>query len=215
MKKLSSRLQEIFKWGSLKEYQYVYDICCDHGYLAFEFWKKTNSYVFAIDIAKKVFENLEKNYNHTTDERFQVQCLAGENVDYHDKSLIIVAGVGAHTTKGILEKILSEKPVETDIILCCHQNTDILRNYLQDTSLGLVNEVLVKDKGKFYELIHLTTLSQTIKVHPIGSLMWKQENRDDLHDYLKNQLKHWEIKRDNEAYAILKAYKELDQQWES
>lgn len=215
MKKLSARLQHIFDWGTLKDYQSIYDICCDHGYLAYKFWKNTKAKVFAIDIAKPVVENLETNYLKITDERFHIECLAGEKVDYKDNSLIVIAGVGAHTTITILEKVLSDNLDEVDIIICCHQNTDILRAYLKESGLGLVNESLIKDKGKFYELIYLTTTEQKLKVQSIGSLMWKQENRDDLIHYLSDQLKYWEIKRDKEAYAILEAYKELNQQWES
>lgn len=209
MKKLSLRLQHLMQWSLIKKYDYIYDVCCDHAHLAINLASNTNSIVHAIDISKEVISKLAQYLGELKPDNLIVECQGGESVDYQENSLIIIAGVGAHTTIKILDHIQSLDLNEVEIILCCHQNTDILRDYLLKTSFKLLNEDLIVDNQKYYELMHIADHGK-MDIDMIGSLMWEQCSPELASRYREHQLQYWRIRRDEISDQYVKAYEDLE-----
>ena len=209
MRKLSTRLQHLFKWSLSREYDYIYDVCCDHAHLALAIAHESEARVYAIDISKEVISKLKTRLENHKPDNLVIECKGGEEVAYQDHSLIIIAGVGAHTSIRILEHIQNLNLKNTEIILCCHQNIDILREYLVKSSYKLLNEDLILDNHKYYELMHIADHGKMV-INMIGSLMWKQCPLEIATNYREHQLKYWRIRRDDIAAKYVKAYENLE-----
>lgn len=210
--KLSLRLEALYKLAMMVHKDHIYDLCCDHGKLSYKLWQKSKAYIFAVDCALPVIKSLEKKVAPLVDERFSIIYKKAENLVFKDNALVIIAGVGAYTTIDIIKSITSQNLVNTQLLICCHQNTEVLREFLINHShFKIQHESLIKEKKQFYELMLLGESGQ--KVTLIGEQLWHGENKGILQEYYKKQLHYWRVNQTEKAKLILEEYKRIGKLW--
>jgi tRNA (adenine22-N1)-methyltransferase len=164
---ISHRLNTIL--SLLSEHRNYWDLCCDHGQLAEAIcFKFSNITVHAIDISpivyKKLLKALESKYPLIDTDQVifnvnQNKLLAhlgdASKYQFAKNGCIIIAGIGSHLMINILEHI-NTFDNQFELILLPHQDPFILREYLANqTNYSSLNELVVKDQGKYYQLFKL------------------------------------------------------------
>lgn len=207
---MSDRIKSIYKLTD-HSYQYVWDLCCDHGLIGMQFLN--DSHVYFVDrvdsICNTLTSKLEATYI-TQQINYDVlkKDMLKTSINNSKKNLLILSGIGGELIIKFL-KIHLDNPTEIDYLLCSHQNTIELRSFLNKSKFKLIDEKLIKDNGKFYELIYLSneiTKNQDHQVHIIGSKLWDdftsihQDYLNDRLEYLNLRLKH----TDDDLYKELK-----------
>lgn len=200
--KLSKRLQQIDQMIS-KKYDHIWDCCCDHGLLGISLLARDAGMVIHfVDVVKPLMDELasqlltkQNDHNKQTvfKSTWQVHCLSAGNIPLQRNvsNLIIIAGVGGDLLIEIVAAIRTQYPEQSlEFLLCPVHHNYKVRQALIDLGLGLVDEILVKENNRFYEVIHVSTDSkQTIA--PVGSLMWNFSRQDDQ-EYLEQTLAHYQ-----------------------
>lgn len=132
----------------------VIDTCCDHAYLAIHLKKhKLCKEVYASDISecalKIANENIKKS--HLKIKTFLSDGL--KSVNEKNIDTVIIAGVGTDTSL----KIATSCPnYITKFIISSNNNHYELRKNMTYLGYYPKNEVVVKEKGKFYPIILFT-----------------------------------------------------------
>jgi len=151
---LNKRLQAIAE--QVDDGSVLLDIGCDHALLdIFLVLHKENVHVIASDISAHALEQAKKNV-----QKYQVvnrvQLCQGDGLDVliPGVNTIVISGMGGMNIIGILQNQESLKHIETLIL---SPNTDIpfVRSYLTTRGFYIVKEVLVMDRGKYYEILVL------------------------------------------------------------
>lgn len=126
----------------------VLDIGCDHGYLAI--YLKENKLckeVYASDINENA---LNMAINNIKKSNLDIKTYLSDGFKSIINSSIdtaVISGVGASTILSIIDN--APKNVEK-YILCSNNNHEELRTKLYKQGLYLKEEVVIKDKNKFY-----------------------------------------------------------------
>ncbi|WP_371373351.1 tRNA (adenine(22)-N(1))-methyltransferase TrmK [Thalassotalea aquiviva] len=224
MSKISHRLLNITEMIS-KPYQQVWDCCCDHGLLGLHLLehKIANDVVF-IDIVPELMQKLVKKLSSLEQRthnfpKWQVKC---EDVGFItlDKALkqtplFIIAGVGGDLTLELVRSICQRNDNhQLEFLLCPVHHNATLREGLTSLGFGLINERIVKENQRFYEIIHV---SQAINqpIVEIGSIMW--DLTTPVHqEYQQKRLQHYQRRlnsRDQQTKAqaqrLVRAYQAL------
>jgi tRNA (adenine22-N1)-methyltransferase len=195
MKKISNRLQKIDSMIS-SNYEVIWDCCCDHGLLGLTLLKrKAANIIHFVDIVPSLTAHLEsllRKYFSTNDfeQRWQVHCTDVIKIPLtaQDKQLIIIAGVGGELLIKFIEDLIKKfseisltKPtIEVEFILCpVHYNYQV-RQALINNDFTLVDEYIVTENKRFYEVIHVkkqfsvlkSTSDSSEQISPTGNTMW-------------------------------------------
>ena len=213
--KLGKRLHSINQMV-VKHYDHIWDCCCDHGLLGMHLlMQHPSTTIHFVDTAPSLIETLEsqllKYYpddckQPSSEKKWQVHCLSAESIFLQDNTsnLIIIAGVGGELLIEIVEAIVSAHPNKVLAFLLCpvHHNYKV-RQALIRLNLGLVDEKLIKENKRFYEVIYVTTDTKQA-VSSVGSLMWDFSREDDRL-YFQQTLNHYErmLKTDNASISKL------------
>lgn len=223
---MGTRLCEIENMVN-KPYMQVWDCCCDHGLLGFNLLKNTSlEKVHFVDIAKPLtdkvkqtlqFEFSSQKYKSKGQNRWQVHCIDVRFIPLEniDSQLVIIAGVGGDLLIELVEGIIKKHPLlSIEFILCpIHHNVKV-RKALRTLKLGLIDEKIVSENKRFYEIIHVSTSSK-ISITDVGSKMWHKNN--EMHKcYLQKTLNHYQrmllssdLTQKNEAKETLSAYHKI------
>lgn len=130
------------------------DVGCDHGYLGIEAIKKGVKKVLFIDNKQgplnKAIENA-KYYIDIADCKFLLS--SGIKDITTDVTKVAILGMGGNLIADIIDADI-DKVNNQMFILEANSKVDILRKYLFDNNFLIVDEVIVKEKDKFYELIY-------------------------------------------------------------
>lgn len=172
----------------------IADIGTDHGYLPIYLIQINKAKkAYASDVAilplNKAKENIEKyNLNEVIT---PILCSGLEKIP-SDANCVIMAGMGANL---IVEIIKNRKYDYPTMILQANLNVDYLRRYLSENNFKIIDEKITYANKKFYEIIKVTSGSETldekqIKYGPINLI-----NKSDLF------IKKWAF--------ILKKYKNI------
>jgi len=214
LKKISNRLQKIDSMISTN-YQSIWDCCCDHGLLGLTLLKrKAANTIHFVDIVQSLTAHLEsllqKHFsNEDFAQRWQVHCtdVIKIPITAQDKQLIIIAGVGGELLikfiedliKQFFEMSLTKPTIEVEFILCpVHYNYQVRQALIKNNCL-LVNEYIVIENKRFYEVIHVKkqfSVSSSFpdplqSISPIGNTMWDLSIK--LHQqYLTETISHYQ-----------------------
>lgn len=185
-----SRIQEIINLPK-GEYSIVWDLCCDHGKIGMGFLKM-GMRVHFVDRVSSIIDKLVKELKTTdipnTHYKVQYHNILRMKDQFDKKDLIILSGIGGYLIEQMLTK-LHHVNFKGEILICAHQNVLELRKYLSLTPHTMLDEKLIKENGKFYELILLKIGSTDSKqqVQAIGSKMWSSYH--EIHDdYIQERL---------------------------
>ncbi|MBB1270730.1 tRNA (adenine(22)-N(1))-methyltransferase TrmK [Shewanella sp. SR44-3] len=124
---------------------------------------------------------------------WQVHCLdVGQLPIFTDNSrqLVIIAGVGGALTLKLVQAIRLAYPLQPlDFLLCPVHHQFELRQGLKALNLGLIDETLIVENRRFYELIYVSSQSTT-ELSAQGDLLWQQDSNVSK-AYLKRTLDHY------------------------
>ena len=184
--RLSPRLNSIFELiGKIQEdqpYPYIWDCCCDHGYLGIKILanEMCEKMVF-VDKLPHIIEQLNnKLAPFDTGKHELITADAGElKFSADQKHLVILAGVGGDTSVEIVKSIEINHPaIQIDYIFCPSSSKKTLREYLAQNKFALLDETLVSDNKRYYEILLVkgkASGDDYSKVSPACEL-WDEDN---------------------------------------
>ncbi|MDH5917826.1 tRNA (adenine(22)-N(1))-methyltransferase [Vibrio splendidus] len=165
--KLSNRLQTLRSLVS-NDYLHIWDCCCDHGFLGVQLLSDNKApQIHFVDIVPSLMSELEgklaryfpqsNKAEQTVTSQWQVYCMdvAAIPLQKHiGKHLVIIAGVGGDLTQKLVDDIHRQHPdKDIDFLLCpVHQQFE-LRSHLKALKFGLIDEVLIEENRRYYEIL--------------------------------------------------------------
>lgn len=150
---LSKRLKRIAE--HVDKCESVADIGTDHGYIPIYLVKEgICKKAIASDINKGPIEKAKVNvaFEGVSD---KVKCLLGPGLNplkVGEVNGVILAGMGGNLTRDILLADMDKIKKYDFIILQPAQNPEVLREFLYKNDYEIIDEDLIKDEGRFYEL---------------------------------------------------------------
>lgn len=153
--KISNRLMEITKFVPVNSI--VADVGTDHGYIpVYLIENKLAKKVIATDISK---DSLQKTIDYIRDLELKeyIEPRLGDGLDPirpYEIDTVIMAGMGGILIQEILEKNKDTSDSINNFIFQPMIASKELREYLLANKFEIVDESLVKEDGKFYEIIH-------------------------------------------------------------
>lgn len=182
--KLTDRLLKIA--SLVDEGKKIADIGTDHGYIPV-YLLKNNKIDFAIlaDVNKGPLDNARKEVRHNKlEDKVDLRLGSGiEVLNENEVDQIIIAGMGGILISELLEAKTSVAQNAEKLILQPMQAQDELRKYLYKNGYEVINEVLVKEDFRIYEIIEAkytgkkTEVSDEIYYEVSNKLI---ENKDQL-----------------------------------
>lgn len=190
--KLSRRLQAIADF--VPQNTIVGDIGTDHGYIPV--------YLIEKGIAKKVIgtdlspNSLEKINQFVKDRRLEnhIDIRLGNGLEVlkpFEIDTLIIAGMGGLLIRDILDKDREKRDSITNFILQPNIATKELRKYLYENNFEIVDEKLVKEDNKFYEIIYAKKGKSHVKdniYYEIGEKLIVEDN-PILKEFLEEKIK--------------------------
>lgn len=150
---LSKRLKRIAE--HVDKCESVADIGTDHGYIPIYLVKEgICKKAIASDINKGPIEKAKVNvaFEGVSD---KVKCLLGPGLNplkVGEVNGVILAGMGGNLTRDILLADMDKVKKYDFIILQPAQNPEVLREFLYKNDYEIIDEDLIKEEGRFYEL---------------------------------------------------------------
>jgi tRNA (adenine22-N1)-methyltransferase len=198
-------------------YDHIWDCCCDHGLLGQALLEYCpQSKVHFVDVVPELIERLEEELKGSglPQDRWQVYAQDLRLLDLRaekGRHLVIIAGVGGDLLLEFVEAISRlNTGCDLDFILCPIRQIYKVRSGLRSLGLGLLNEKIVQDKGRFYEVIYVSARSDTA-ISQVGQGMWDFNNPTHT-EYLQLNLKHYQRmsqSKEGRAVSALECYQAL------
>lgn len=204
-------------------YDHCWDCCCDHGYLGAHLLSQpAQRTIHFVDIVPSLMLELERKllthlaqYGH----QWQIHCLDVATLPlqhYPGRHLIIIAGIGGELMRTLLLPILSRSDLSsTEFLLCPVNNAYHVRKTCYEHGLSLVDERLIAENGRYYEVLKVSQQSDGKPLSLVGDTIWQVESVQQEHvaqHYLAKTLRHYKnlIKSDpNVGNAMLSAYQNV------
>jgi tRNA (adenine22-N1)-methyltransferase len=227
--KLGKRLQHI-ELMVTKQYDHIWDCCCDHGLLGAALLSRHAApNIHFVDIVPDLMHELEHKLKqffpkkpdpHTQWQAHCIDVTALPLQQFSGKHLVIIAGVGGDLMTESVRAIYQKNPAsDIDFLLCPVQHQFTLRQQLIQLDCSLLNETLIVEKKRFYEILLVSTAKNSgSKINPIGSLIWQSNTPEQAKiaaDYLKKTMDHYkraQLSRKAEVQHIIDAYSTITAQ---
>ena len=160
---------------------------------------KCNSAI-ASDINKGPIEKASTNI------RFEglsekIKCLLGgglKPLKVGEVNGVIIAGMGGNLIRDIILEDIEKVKLYDFLILQPAQNPEVLREFLYNNNFEILNEDLILDDGKFYELFKVKYNENAKKInikdeisYEISSILL-ESNNSLVNDYIKSKIKKYE-----------------------
>ena len=203
-------------------YENIWDCCCDHGFLGQQLLLRgaadTVHFVDNIEqILSKLQSQLEKNTRLSADS-WQVLCCDAAKLDLNvgkqltlKPPLIIIAGVGGELlTELVTSLIKNHQGHRLEFLLCPVHHNYKVRQALINLDLGLLDECLVQENKRHYEIMHISTHAKKA-IHKVGSSMW-DFSKDSHMAYLKSTIRHYQrinLNKNTNTDTIIRDYQSL------
>jgi len=199
-----------------KQYDHIWDCCCDHGLLGFALLsRQAASNIHFVDIVPELMTELEGKLQrfyspscNSSNPTWQIHCLDVAKLPLKEcegKQLIIIAGVGGDLMIQFIEAIHQQYPsLHLDFVLCPVHHQFSLRQKLIELNFSLKDEVLVEENRRFYEVILVSSSSEIKrKINPVGDKIWQpvssvdssghsSEQAETTSRYLTKTLSHYQ-----------------------
>ena len=195
--KLTDRLLTIAK--CVTPNSKVADIGTDHGYIPVYLLKnKITEYVIAADINKGPLENAKKEVDtNKLSEFIELRLGGGMTVLKEDEvDEVIIAGMGGVLISEIIDASIEIAKKLKKLILQPMQASDELRKYLYNNNFAIIEEKLVKEDFRIYEILIVEyNPKEKVVVEEIFYEVGKKlvENNDILlKEFLKKKINEYE-----------------------
>ena len=213
------------------EYDHIWDCCCDHGWLGFSLLSEARAnHIHFVDIVPELITSvktkLQRFYNpdnYITDStsHWFTHCIDVAKLPltrYQGKHLVIIAGVGGDLMINFIRALHQQySGLMIDFLLCPVHHHYALRTTLIDLNFSLLDEILVEDKQRFYEILLVSSAAPLAhdkrkKINVVGDKIWQASSckqRAIIDNYLKKTLKHYQRiqqGKTNDVQNIIDAY---------
>lgn len=225
--KLSKRLKHIESMVT-PDYTHIWDCCCDHGLLGSALLSRCAApHIHFVDIIPEIMEKLESNlqsFYQSSPSQWQLHCLDVTAIpfeQYEGKNLVIIAGVGGDLLTHFVNSIHQKHSAkDIDFLLCPVYHQFALRQQLIELDFSLINEVLVEENKRFYEILLVSSSAGNTdnlsKISPVGEQIWQADTIKQSQvavNYRKKTLDHLQRMQQRNAVDIqhvIDAYRSLD-----
>ena len=208
---LSKRLKRIAE--HVDKCESVADIGTDHGYIPIYLVKEgICKKAIASDINKGPIEKAKVNVAFEGVSN-KVKCLLGPGLNplkVGEVNGVILAGMGGNLTRDILLADMDKVKKYDFIILQPAQNPEVLREFLYKNDYEIIDEDLIKDEGRFYELFKVKYNENSEKLvfedglyYEVSPLL-REKNHSLFKEFIEGKINRCEtilsfIKEDTEA----------------
>ncbi|HII4451367.1 TPA: tRNA (adenine(22)-N(1))-methyltransferase [Clostridium perfringens] len=208
---LSKRLKRIAE--HVDKCESVADIGTDHGYIPIYLVKEgICKKAIASDINKGPIEKAKVNVAFEGVSN-KVKCLLGPGLNslkVGEVNGVILAGMGGNLTRDILLADMDKVKKYDFIILQPAQNPEVLREFLYKNDYEIIDEDLIKDEGRFYELFKVKYNENSEKLvfedeleYEVSPLL-REKNHPLFKEFIEEKINKCEtilsfIKEDTEA----------------
>ena len=208
---LSKRLKRIAE--HVDKCESVADIGTDHGYIPIYLVKEgICEKAIASDINKGPIEKAKVNVAFEGVSN-KVKCLLGPGLNplkVGEVNGVILAGMGGNLTRDILLADMEKVKKYDFIILQPAQNPEVLREFLYKNDYEIIDEDLIKDEGRFYELFKVKYNENSEKLvfedeleYEVSPLL-REKNHPLFKEFIEEKINRCEtilsfIKEDTEA----------------
>jgi tRNA (adenine22-N1)-methyltransferase len=225
--KLGKRLKQIESMVT-SDYTHIWDCCCDHGLLGSTLLSRLAApHIHFVDIVPELMSELEnklQRFSPYSPSNWQIHCLdvaALPIEQYEGKNLVIIAGVGGDLITQFVNAIhQSHSATNIDFLLCPVYHQFTLRQQLIQLDFSLINEVLVEENKRFYEVLLVSSPTNTdnrqSKISAVGELIWQAntaEQSKTTMNYLHKTLNHFQRKQwaqNADIEHIIDAYRSVN-----
>lgn len=142
-----TRLEKISSY--ISDNEKVLDVGCDQALLS-KILAKRKIYSIASDLRPNIIENAKKNLTPLEKEYITFSVSNGVPTILNEEYTLVLSGMGAHT---ILDILKNSNYRFNKIITISNDNNDILRTEMSKLNYYVLEEEIIKEKGKFYNLI--------------------------------------------------------------
>lgn len=192
------RLETIVKY--INSNDIVADIGCDHGYLL-ELCIKNKQIKkgYAIDNKIGPLNSAKRNLFKYDNITFKLSD-GLKMVDETDINCVVIAGMGGMLINQILSDSLDKFMNINKIIVCPNRNMDKVRQFFNKNGFKIVNEDIVYEDEKYYEIIIFEKGLQVLKEKELffGPILIKNKNevfKNKWEEYF-NKIKNIENKKE-------------------
>lgn len=208
---LSKRLKRIAE--HVDKCESVADIGTDHGYIPIYLVKEgICKKAIASDINKGPIEKAKVNVAFEGVSN-KIKCLLGPGLNplkVGEVNGVILAGMGGNLTRDILLADMDKVKKYDFIILQPAQNPEVLREFLYKNDYEIIDEDLIKDEGRFYELFKVKYNENSEKLvfedglyYEVSPLL-REKNHSLFKEFIEEKINRCEtilsfIKEDTEA----------------
>lgn len=185
---ISKRLKTIAKY--IEPYKSIADVGCDHGYLIIEAFENHQiNFAQAIDNKPLPLKSALQNITRGGFSSRVIFTLSdGLTEIWEDIEVVIISGMGGFNIIKILENN-PDKRIKR-FILQANRNVYDLRKYLMNNSYKIVDEDIIYEDEKYYEIIICefidSPVNYTEKELKFGPILLKKRN-DVFIDKLKKE----------------------------
>ena len=193
-------------------YTHIWDCCCDHGLLGAALLDRHAAMIHFVDIVPALMQQLtaklERFYPQQNPPKWQVHCsdVSAIPLDQDEHTpLVIMAGVGGDLMIEFVNSLCQQYSDRSiDFLLCPVHHQYELRQQLIKLDCELIDEKLIEENRRFYEIIYVTRSnsssqinsdSTTAKISAVGTKFWQCNNdqeRDIAKRYLNKLLTHYQ-----------------------
>ncbi|GGQ33248.1 tRNA (adenine(22)-N(1))-methyltransferase [Shewanella litoralis] len=193
-------------------YTHIWDCCCDHGLLgAALLSRQAAPTIHFVDIVPNLMQQLEHKlerfYPLQNPPQWQVHCMNVAQIplsDCPETPLVIIAGVGGDLMIELVNSICHNNPeLQIDFILCPVHHQHELRQKLIELDCRLIDETLLEENRRFYEILYVSHLSKASShdndpstlISAVGNKLWQvntQQQLDIAQRYLNKVLRHYQ-----------------------
>lgn len=142
-----TRLEKLSSY--ISDNEKVLDVGCDQALLS-KILAKRKIYSIASDLRPNIIENAKKNLTPLEKEYITFSVSNGVPTILNEEYTLVLSGMGAHT---ILDILKNSNYRFNKIITISNNNNDILRTEMSKLNYYVLEEEIIKEKGKFYNLI--------------------------------------------------------------
>lgn len=209
-------------------YDHIWDCCCDHGYLGQSLMHTSSSaHIHFVDIVPELIEALNSELSKkNAGDQWSTHCQDAAFLPlnrYTGHHLIILAGIGGDLTGDIVTRLYKQfADLPVTFLLCPVYHEYKLRQQLRQMGFKRENEALIRDKGRFYEILKVQTPVFSARDLPllseVGDKIWQCDHPADLDNakaYLSLKLRHYRRMQYSSGFAIdpiIKAYEHVQNQ---
>lgn len=159
------------------------DVGCDHGRLCqLLLNNKKAEKVYACDVSEKCLQKAKRLLNKYEN----VEFIVSNGLDKVPKSEVVaICGMGAKT----IVDIISRAEYKPYYVLGAQRNVPFLREYLSNNGFEIVQDVMIKEDGKYYDVICAREGSCVLDETQLRQGVFYKTPNPVLKEYLEQKIK--------------------------